>query len=327
MELKTPKTLQEAITYFADPEQAFISAVNLRWPDGKIRCPRCSGEKHSFVKTRLLWFCKGCKRQFTVKVGTIMEDSPIGLDKWMTAVWMIVNCKNGISSWEIHRALGITQKSAWFLLQRIREALSGKGFTVKTKLGGGHEGSEVEVDETYIGGKSKNMHKAHRIRSLTQGVHVGKTAVQGFLDRDLRQVRAEVVPNVTRETLQSAVLKNIKYGTSVFTDDAVAYDMLKYKFVHDVVNHAKEYVRGRVHTNGLENFWSLLKRNLRGTYVAVEPFHLDRYLDEQVFRYNHRGSKEHPVNDSKRFAIAMSQIGGKRLTYAQLTGKGTDSVC
>jgi transposase-like protein len=327
MEAKSPRTLQEAITYFSNPEQAFVSAVNLRWPDGRIYCPRCSGEKHSFIKTRLLWFCKGCKRQFTVKVGTIMEDSPIGLDKWMTAVWMTVNCKNGISSWEIHRSLGITQKSAWFMLQRIREALSGKGFGKTTKMGGGHEGSEVEVDETYIGGKTKNMHKARRIRALGTGVHVGKTAVQGFLDRDLRQVRAEVVPNITRETLQSAVLKHIKYGTSVFTDDAVAYDMLKYKFVHDVVNHAKEYVRGRVHTNGLENFWSLLKRNLRGTYVAVEPFHLDRYLDEQVFRYNHRGSKEHPVNDSKRFAIAMSQLSGKRLTYAQLTGKGTDSVC
>jgi transposase-like protein len=326
MESKSPKTLKEAIEHFADPERAFVAAVNLRWPDGKVICPRCSGENHSFIKTRLLWFCKGCKRQFTVKVGSIMEDSPIGLDKWMMAIWMTVNCKNGISSWELHRALGITQKSAWFLLSRIREALKGGGFGKQGKLGGGHAGSEIEVDESYIGGKARNMHKSRRIKYEQMGGHHGKAAVQGFLDRETRKIRAEVVPNVKRETLQALVLKNVRYGSSVYTDNAVAYDMLKYKFVHEVVNHANEYVRGRVHTNGLESFWSLLKRNIRGTYVAVEPFHLHRYLDEQVFRYNNRGSKDEPVNDSQRFAIAMSQLGGKRLTYSELTGKDIDSV-
>lgn len=314
-----PKTLQEAIVYFSDPERAFVYAVNLRWPDGHITCPRCGRDKHSFIKTRLLWFCKGCKKQFTVKVGTIFEDSALGLDKWMAAVWMVVNCKNGISSYELHRNLGITQKSAWFMLQRIRTALAPKH--MGTKLGGG-ENSEVEVDETFIGGKSINMHRSRRAKYQTLGTYVGKTVVQGILDRNLRKIRAQVVPNVKRETLQNAVLKNVKYGSKVYTDNAVGYDKLNYRFVHDFVNHAEIYVKGRVHTNGLENFWSLLKRSLKGTYVAVEPFHLFRYVDEQVFRYNNRKD----LSDKDRFAIAMNQVNGKRLTYSELIGKDTDSL-
>jgi transposase-like protein len=314
--MKAPETLQEAIVYFSDPERAFVYAVNLRWPDQKVICPRCGHDQHSFIKTRLLWYCKGCKKQFTVKVGTIFEDSPIGLDKWMTAVWMLVNCKNGISSYEISRALGVTQKSAWFMLQRIREALKPHSFGNMSKLGG--PGSEVEADETYIGGRLKNMHKSRRQKyQIAGGRDGGKAIVQGILDREMRTVRAKVVPNVTREVLQDEVLNNVKYGSSVYTDSAVGYDRLHSRFVHDVVNHAETYVKGRVHTNGLENFWSLLKRSLRGTYVAVEPFHLSRYLDEQVFRFNNRKD----MNDVVRFAKAMFQISAKRLTYSELTGK------
>jgi transposase-like protein len=324
--MRDPKTLQEAIVYFSDPERAFVYAVNLRWPNREVMCPRCGHGNHSFIKTRRLWFCKGCKKQFTVKVGTIFEDSALGLDKWMTAIWMVVNCKNGVSSHELGRTLGITQKSAWFVLQRVRHALKQRNdFGATRKMGG--SGSEVEADETFIGGKAKNMHKSRRLalnqeRSLyaqPEGAFMGKAIVQGMLDRDMRTVRASVVPNVKRETLQNEVLKNVKYGTSVYTDNAVGYDKLKYRFVHDFVNHAETYVKGRVHTNGLENFWSLLKRNLHGTYVAVEPFHLAKYVDEQVFRFNNRKDK----NDADRFTLAMSQVGGykKRLTYAELTGK------
>jgi transposase-like protein len=317
----TPKTLQEAIVYFSDPQRAFDYTVSLRWPDGRISCPRCSAEKFSFIKTRRIWFCYACKKQFTVKVKTIFEDSPLGLDKWMTAVWMLTNCKNGISSHELARSLGITQKSAWFMLQRIREALGGRKFG-KSKIGGG-PGSEVEADETFVGGKMKNMHKSRRVLINQLGEKFkGKAVVQGMLDRELRTVRATVVPNIKRETLQNEILSNVKYGSTVYTDDAVGYEHLHSRFVHDVVNHAETYVRGRVHTNGLENFWSLLKRGLRGTYVAVEPFHLERYVDEQVFRFNHRKN----MNDSKRFALAMSQVAGKRLTYSELTGKDTDSL-
>jgi transposase-like protein len=315
------KTLQEAIAYFSDPQRAFEYAVRFRWPDGKVVCPRCGSEKHSFIKTRRIWFCYPCKKQFTVKVKTIFEDSPLGLDKWMTAIWMLSNCKNGISSHELARSLGITQKSAWFMLQRIREAFKERKFG-RGKLGGG-QGSEVEADETFVGGKAKNMHRERRFRAQQQGgVYVGKTIVQGILDRDARKVRASVVPNVKRETLQTAILNNVKHGSTVYTDNAIGYETLNYRYVHDFVNHAETYVNGRVHTNGLENFWSLLKRGLRGTYVAVEPFHLERYVDEQVFRYNNRKN----LNDGQRFALAMSQVGGKRLTYAELTGKDADSL-
>jgi transposase-like protein len=238
------------------------------------------------------------------------------MDKWMAAFWMLVNCKNGVSSMEIHRAIGVTQKSAWFMLQRLRLALRTGSFGAAKKMGG--PDTELEADETFVGGLTKNMHKERKLRLVQQGgMHGGKTVVQGILDRNLREVRAAVVPNIKRETLQNAILNNVKYGSTVYTDDAVGYDKLHSRFVHDVVNHSEEYVRGRVHTNGLENFWSLLKRGLRGTYVAVEPFHLSRYVDEQVFRFNNRKN----MNDSDRFALAMSQVAGKRLTYAELTGK------
>lgn len=326
--MESPKTLQQAISYFSDPHQAFDYAVKMRWPDGKVTCPMCAAAKHSFIKTRRIWYCYPCKKQFTVKVGTVMEDSPLGLDKWMVAIWMLANTKNGTSSHELGRAIGITQKSAWFMLQRVREAMKGD---TSYKFGG-NEGGPVESDETFIGPNPYKMHRSRKLslrRGRGQGKRYGyvdKTAVFGVLDRELRQVRAKVVPNVKRETLQNAILDNVEHGSAVYTDSAVGFDNLHRNFVHEVVNHAEKYVAGQVHTQGLENFWSLLKRTLRGTYVAVEPFHLDRYLTEQVFRFNNRATKGNPLNDADRFALAMSQISGKRLTYAQLTGKGTDSL-
>jgi transposase-like protein len=318
--MKAPKTLQEAIKYFADPERAFVYAVNWRWPDGVVTCPRCGGEKHSFIKTRWLWFCKGCKKQFTVKVGTIFEDSPIPLDKWMTGMWMLVNCKNGVSSYELGRTLGITQKSAWFMLHRLRAVLQPDD----RKVGG--TGSTVEADETVIGGKLKFMHKARRDRmglGLGDGYQKNKTIVMGVLDRDARQVRAAVIPAARRSTMETMVRDHVEPGTTMMTDAHVGYDNLKDYFPHEVINHMEAYVKGRIHTNGIENFWSLLKRGLNGTYIAVEPFHLFRYVDEQVFRYNNRGGKnrENRVTDSDRFNLALSQISGKRLTFAEVTGK------
>jgi transposase-like protein len=313
-----PKTLQEAIVYFSDPDRAFEYAVKLRFPDGRIYCPRCGAEKFSFIKTRRLWFCYACKKQFTVKVKTIMEDSALGLDKWMVAIWMLANCKNGISSHELARSLGITQKSAWFMLQRIREALKERKFG-QGKLGG--SGGTLEADETFVGGKAGNMHKGKRAKLEARGPLMNKTIVQGIYDRELRKVRAEVVPNVARETLQNILLKNIKYGSIVYTDNAVGYDKVSYNFVHDVVNHTYEYVRGSVHTNSIENFWALLKRTLKGTYVCVEPFHLSRYVNEQVFRFNNRKNGDDKMTDSQRFALAMEGLAGRRLTYSELTGK------
>jgi transposase-like protein len=318
--MKRPVTLQNAIVYFSDADRAFRYAVELRWPDARINCPRCGSDKHSFISTRKIWFCKGCKKQFTVKVGTIFEDSPIGLDKWMTAVWMIVNAKNGVSSYEIARSIGVTQKSAWFMLHRIREAMRNGSFA---KMGG--EGGPVEIDETFVGPNPQRMHNSRRLKlqhAITQ--RTNKTAVMGMLDRETRQVRANVIPNVKRETLQNAILNNLEGGSTIYTDQFSGYDRLPAakEFIHETVNHMEEYVRGQVHTQGIENFWSLLKRSLRGTYVAVEPFHLDRYVSEQVFRFNNRATKDYPLNDSDRFALAMMQISGKRLTYSDLTGKG-----
>jgi transposase-like protein len=313
--MKKPVTLQQAIVYFGDAERAFEYAKFLRWPDDKVSCPRCSSESNSFVKTRKLWFCNGCKKQFTVKVATIFEDSPIGLDKWMTAVWMICNCKNGISSYEIHRAIGVTQKTAWFMLHRIREAMRSGSF-----LRMGQEGGPVEADEAFVGGKPKNMHA--KKRSMQRSQPIPKPAVFGMLDRETRQVRAKVIPNVKRETLQAEILDQVVPGSKVFTDSWAGYaGLAEKKFIHETVNHLQEYVRGEVHTQGIENFWSLLKRGLNGTYVAVEPFHLDRYVAEQVFRFNNRATKDNPLTDEDRFNLAMTQAAGRRLTYAELTGR------
>jgi transposase-like protein len=326
-ELSVPKTLMECSRYFSDPNISVEFLAALRWKDGVV-CPHCAGKQHSYLKTRRIWKCRGCEKQFSVKVGTVFEDSPIPLDKWMMVVWLVVNCKNGVSSWEIHRALKVTQKTAWFMLHRVRLALRDGSIEKAGATGSG----EVEVDESYIGGSTRNMHKSRK-EALQRAIdndtprwknrqkHTNKTAVQGILDRDLRRVRARVVPDVKRETLQMEILNGVEFGAKLYSDDAVAYNELASLYAHEVVNHTEQYVRGRVHTNGLENFWSLLKRGLRGTYVAVEPFHLERYVDEQVFRYNNRATKDNPLNDSDRFVLALSQIAGKRLTYKQLTGK------
>ena len=309
--MKEPKTLQEAIVYFSDADRAFEMAVKLIWPDGKVICPRCGAKEHRFVRTRRIWFCKGCQKQFSVKVGTIFEDSPLGLDKWMVAFWMLVNCKNGISSLEIHRALGITQKTAWFMLQRLRLALQD---TQQGKLSG-----HVEADETYIGGKARNMHHAKRMKIRQDPARWGKAIVAGVLQRD-GKVRAEIVPNTSRTVLQALVREHVEPGTTLSTDDATGYWGLYKDYLHQIVDHAETYVDGQVSTNAIENFWSLVKRGLHGTYISVEPFHLFRYLDEQIFRFNNRATKRHFVSDSERFKLAMAQVTGKRVTYQGLIG-------
>lgn len=273
-----PETLQEAILYFSKPENCTSFLAQLRWPDG-VTCPVCEGDKVSYLSTRRLWKCKGCKKQFSVKVGTVMEDSPIGLDKWLAAIWLIANAKNGISSYEVSRALGVTQKSGWFLLHRIRLAMQTGTFK---KLSG-----TVECDETVIGGLSRNMHKSKRAAKIIGTGFSGKMVVMGMLERH-GEVITKVVPDTSRETVHKHIQTNVEAGSEVFTDAWQAYRGIDSEYVHEFVNHTETYVRGRVHTNGIENFWSLLKRSIKGTYVSVEPFHLFRYLDEQSFRFNTR---------------------------------------
>ena len=330
--MKSPKTLQEAIQIFSEYENCREFMVALRWPDGKVLCPRCESDKVGYLDKAKVYVCYAGhkKAKFSLKVGTVFEDSPIPLEKWLPAVWMLTNAKNGMSSWELHRALGVTQKSAWFMLHRIRAALKTGGFGRMTKLGG--DSGPIEVDETFIGGKIGNMHESKRRElretraALDEASHMNKTIVQGFLDRELRQVRAKVIPDVKRETLQNGVLREVKYGSVVYTDEAPGYNNLRDKFIHDFVNKMETYVDGSVHVNGMENFWSLLKRTLKGTYVAVEPFHMQRYLDEQIFRFNNRATRDNPLNDADRFTLALSQIVGKRLTYSELTGKSDDTT-
>lgn len=303
---KPPTTLMEAIRYFQDLDVANDFVAGLRWPDGP-ECPRCEGKDHSFLKTRRLWKCKTCKKQFSVKVGTIFEDSPIPLDKWLAAIWMLANAKNGISSHELGRSIGISQKAGWFVLQRVRLAMQTGTFD---KIDG-----TVEVDETFIGGKARNMHPAKRKQKITASGIKDKTKVMGILERG-GEVRAEVVPDTRKRTLDPKVRANVEPGSSVYTDEHQSYTSLSDEYAHETVDHATHYVNGQVHTNGMENFWSLLKRGLSGTYISVQPFHLFRYLDEQVYRFNSR-----KADDLTRFALVLRMVAGKRLTYKKLIGQ------
>jgi len=333
--MESPRTLQSAILFFSDEQRSIDTVARMRWIDGVVRCPFCDATGAYWIKTQKRWKCRECREQFSVKVKTVFEDSPISLSKWLPCLWMLANCKNGVSSWEIHRSLGVSQKTAWFMLHRLRLGIQAP--QPQFKMGG--SGSEVEVDETFIGAKAKNMHRARKLRwqqernkipnsqstRMTNERTYGKTPVMGILDRTERKVRANVIPAVKRETLQEQILNQVERGTTIYTDDAVSYEKaLSKDYVHAVVNHLNRYVDGRVHTNGLENFWSLLKRSLHGSYVAVEPFHLHRYVDEQAFRYNNRATRDNPLTDSDRFLLALSQVTGKRLTYAELTGKVGD---
>ena len=309
--MDAPKTLQEAIQHFSDYENCKRFMVALRWSDGKVKCPRCGSGHVAYLEKARLWKCysKHERPKFSLKTGTVFEDSPLGLEKWLPVMWMLVNAKNGVSSWEIHRAMGVTQKTAWFMLQRCRLALQDERY-------GGKLGGEVEVDETFIGGKARNVQLSKRREKVSGRGVADKEIVLGIVERG-GIVRTMHVEGRGKPELQKHIREHVEAGSAIFTDELQSYDGLSTEFKHEVINHAVEYVNGNVHTNTMENFWALLKRGLKGTYVSVEPFHLFRYLDEQAFRYNNRG----PMNDSQRFIYAMRKVVGKRLTYAELTGK------
>jgi transposase-like protein len=306
-------SLLQAVRHFTSKENCRRFMIDIRWSDGVVRCPHCGSEKVTYLANVDRYKCYGKhpKAQFSLKAGTIFEDSPLGLDKWLPAAWLIINCKNGISSYEVARDLEVTQKTAWFMLHRVRLAMQSGTFN---KLGG-----EVEIDETFIGGKARNMHKSKRDRVITGTGGKDKAMVMGMVERG-GEVRAFAVSTRKKNELQKNIHQHITAGAAIFTDELKSYNGLQDGFQHQVINHAVEYANGNVHTNTMENFWSLLKRGLHGTYISVEPFHLFRYLDEECFRYNNRS-----MTDGERFVAVMKQIVGRRVTYKQLTGK-TESV-
>jgi len=321
---KLPRTLQEAIIFFSDYENCHKTVVAMRWPDGVVRCPTCGSERVTYLETQKRWKCyaKHPKAQFSLKVGTLFEDSPLPLQKWLPALWLVTNCKNGISSYELARALGVTQPTAWFMLSRLRLALQGAH--------GGKMSGHIEADETFIGGKARNMHAAKRKRlGISQSRSmIGKVAVMGLLERHRKdeggaQVRFKVIANRKKHQLESIVSEHVEDGAHLYTDALRSYDRMSERgYIHKVIDHAEAYVDGAVHTNGLENFWSLLKRAIKGTYVSIEPFHLFRYMDEQAFRFNNRA-----MTDAARFALALKGVLGKRLTYNALTGSELPQTC
>lgn len=314
---RTPVSLSDAVVYFSDPDNAIRFLAELRWPDG-VKCPHCGADDPGFLATRRIWKCKAkaCRKQFSIKVGTIFEDSPLGLDKWLPALWLVANAKNGISSYEVGRALHVTQKTAWFMLGRIRAAME--------YAGGDPLSGEVEIDDSFLGGKFKNMHLSKRRRLVpgdARGSHYrAKSPVFGALERPrgkngVSRVRTTVIKDQGPDATLSRVTSAIKPGSTVYSDSADAFAVIEKRYVRQAINHAHEYVRGRVHTNGIENFWSLLKRTIRGTYISVDPFHVPRYLSEQVFRFNNRRA-----SDGERFVAVIDSLLGKRLTYRELIG-------
>jgi transposase-like protein len=310
-----PRTLVEAVKFFASSDNCRSYLVSRRWPNG-VTCPACGSQTVYFDKGRNGWECKTRhpKRKFTLKTGTIFEDSAIGLDKWLPAVWMIANMKNGVSSHELARTLGVTQKTAWFMLHRVRLAMQSEN--------GGKMNGTIEADETYIGGKSRNMHADRKRRvNMQRGRKVaGKVAVMALLERHAQpssQVRLNVIHTLRKSEVQGIVREHVEKGSTLNTDAFQSYTGLMADFAHKVIDHAEAYVDGEVHTNNCENFWSLLKRGLHGTYVSVEPFHLFRYLDEQAFRFNNRKDI-----DAERFSLVICGIVGRRLTYKDLLGAG-----
>jgi transposase-like protein len=306
--IKTPQTLLEAVTYFSNEVRCVEFLSNIKWNGAERCCIKCGSTAVYGLRTRKVFKCRDCKKQFSLKQGTIMEKSPLPITKWLPALWMVINDKNGISSYEVARALGVSQQTSWFMLHRIREAVQNGSLR---KLSG-----EVEIDETYVGGKTQFMHKDKKAPLVKNRSAVGnKTVVMGMVERK-GEIRAKVVDNARRRSLLPEIWENIEKGSKVYTDKLRSYDVLGAHYDHKSVDHALTYVDGPAHTNTLENFWMLFKRSVKGTYVHISPYHTDRYLDEQTFRYNNRKD-----NDSQRFVKAAQGMFGKRLTYAELTGR------
>ena len=298
-------SLLQVTAMFPDDATAEAWVIKVRWDDD-IACPLCGSVNCYERPSRkpLPYRCRDCRKYFSVKTGTPMQGSNLGLRIWAIAFYLMATGIKGTSSMKLHRDLGITQKTAWHLAHRIRES-----WTIDNQRFSG----PVEVDETYIGGKRKNMPKSKR-ETLTGRGSVGKVAVAGAKDRASNLVNAHVVHKTDAETLQSFVADNSDPSATVYTDDASAYDTLP--FEHESVKHSVgEYVKGKAHTNGIESFWSLLKRGYYGTFHKMSPDHLNRYVSEFAGRHNVR-----PMNTVDQMAWMVRRMDGKILRYKDLTG-------
>ena len=294
-------TVIELFDMFPDEEAARLWFEETRWPGGQVICPRCEKTEGSAVKSGnpMPWHCHSCKKYFSVKLGTVMESSRLPLRKWVVGVYLMTTSLKGVSSMKLHRDLGITQKSAWFMAQRIREGW----------MGGQRLSGEVEVDETYVGGKERNKHPSRR--SGIRGPS-GKAVVVGARSRD-GEIRAQRIRRTDRSTLHGFVAENVRPGSMVYTDEHLSYRRMP-GVRHRAVNHGVgEYVDGQAHVNGLESFWSLLKRGYHGTFHHVSEKHLGRYVNEFAGRHSRRD-----LGTLAQMALIARTMDGRRLTYRQL---------
>lgn len=296
----------QLVAKFPNEKACLEHLKQLRWKDG-IVCPHCGSERKIYTfKDNKTFKCGDCRKKFTAKVGTIFEDSPLPLQKWFMAIYLITAHKKGISSLQLSRDIDVTQKTAWFMLQRLRYASKTKSFNRNLS-------NMVEVDETYVGGKEKNKHASKKTSGNQGRSTKTKTPVVGMKERD-GEIRAETVEDTKSMTIKNLLVDNVVIGSKVFTDEYLSYRGIGFIYDHLYVKHnAGEYVNGIVHTNGVENFWSMLKRGIVGIYHHVTPKHLDLYLGEFTFRYNSR-----EMSEEERFNMLLTRVQG-RLQYKELT--------
>jgi transposase-like protein len=307
-------TLFELQEMFPDELAARKWFEELLWPDGTRHCPRCgSMDTHECSHAKMPYRCRDCRKYFSIKTGTVMAGSPLPLLKWVYAIYLDTTSLKGVSSMKLHRDLGITQKTAWFMQQRIREAFARQGADDEFE-------GPVEVDETYVGGKRRNMSNAKRKALKEAGAGrgaVGKAAVVGVKDRESNKVPAKAVESTDAQTLIPFVESKAADGSTIYTDGTSAYRSLPTAFngyTHESVNHSvSEYVRGEAHTNGIESFWSMLKRAHKGTFHKLSPKHLDRHVQEFAGRHNIR-----EMSTLRQMAFVACGMSGRFLPYEKL---------
>jgi transposase-like protein len=304
-------TINDIAIYFQEQNTCINYLIQLRWPNG-VTCPFCNHRKVYHIQgAKPHYKCAGCRKHFSALKGSIFENSSIPLSKWFMAIYILSTHRKGISSIQVSRDIGVRQKTAWFMMQRIRYAVKMQSFN-RDKLG---KDGIVEMDESYIGGKTSNMHKKKLAKVLESGEQQ-KMAIAGAIERG-GEVRAQYIDKTNYENIVPFLIKNVYQGSKLMTDEHVVYTNAKRLYKHKTIKHMlKEYVRGDVHTNTIENFWSVLKRGVYGTYHFITVKHVQNYLEEFAFRFNNR-----KITEAQRFDKLVS-LSNQRITYKALTDHG-----